>query len=137
MIDLELAKRINPKVVRSNDIVNENLLNDYLLETNGKIAILSAKSILSTEIMKLINPVEGANISPIVLCKDIMNAIELENFVGIQDTKILESLLYNEFYKIALEVSSLTNVDHRRDINTVISKLKPVLNIVVMLLNRG
>lgn len=109
---------------------------ETLLNTTGKVALLAAKSILSTEIIKILQPLVGTKYSPNIICKDIMNAIELENFIGIKDTTVLESLLYNEFYKICMEIDTYNNINSTKDIPKALDKLRPILNSIVILLNR-
>ena len=130
-----LNNKMNVRLVRNSEGFDNSTMNKVLMESKGPVAIISAKSILSTEIIKILQPLVGTKWSPNSICKDIMNNIQLELFIGVNDSSILESLLYNEFYKIALEVATFSGVDATGDVVRVIDKLKPIINSILLLLS--
>lgn len=80
------------------------------LEVSGDISITVAKSVLSTELVRILTPiVYGTGMSPMSLVKDIIDNINLEYFKNNNNQEVLKSLLFNEFYKVLLELQSLSN----------------------------
>lgn len=89
----------------------EQFLNRMNKNISVDIAMTAAKSILSTELVKILSPVVyGSSMSPMKLSKDIIDNINLEYFINNNDNDILESLLYNEFYKILVELNNSNSI---------------------------
>lgn len=126
-------QRMNVKIIKESDVYDVHTSNKTLLETRGQLAVVSARSILSTEIMKRLQPLVGTKWSPYKITNDIMDSIQLEEFIGIQDSELIENLLYNEFYKISLEITSYADVN---ELSEVINGLRPTINSIILLLGR-
>lgn len=121
---------INAKIIKNSKVYDTH---NMLLESNGSLAVLSAKSILSTEIMKILSPLAVTDWSPYKVCSNMMENIDLNQFIGITSSTLLEALLYNEFYKISLEINSYAKDD---ELDKVLDALRPTINSVLILLNK-
>lgn len=126
--------RMNVKIIKESDIYDVHTSNKTLLESRGELAVISARSILSVEIMKNLKPLIGTKWSPYKITNDIMDSIKLEEFIGIEDSGLIENLIYNEFYKISLEITSYVDAD---ELDRVVARLRPTINSVISLLCRA
>lgn len=115
----------------------EQFLNRMNKNISVDIAMTAAKSILSTELVKILSPVVyGSSMSPIKLSKDIIDNINLEYFINNNDNDILESLLYNEFYKILVELNNSNSIvfNFNDKLNSLCSEIKSTIYYILSIL---
>lgn len=126
---------INPVLCRGVDGFNNTLKNDQLFSYSGQTALVVARSLLSTEIMKMLQPLSNSNkFSPYSVCSNIMSNISLESISGRNiDKTLVSSLIYNEFYKISIEIESQADTT---TLDKVMKVLDPTIDIISTLLSR-
>lgn len=148
MMDLPRSRRnksvnnpnlFNARIVRENEIFNDSLCRDVATAKNPMIAATMAKSILSVSIMKVLQPLSNShNMAITTLCENIINNLNLETFIGYEIRhNIIESLLYNEFYKVALLVSThkRSHYDIHNEVVEVIEALGPTIDNIKYLID--
>lgn len=137
-----VENKLNVSLVRGGNSITNSEYDNYIdiikdCELKSKINI--CRSLLKIEITRLVTPIlKEAKISSFETTNILIDDIDLLAFVSLTHRKfnpLLTKLIYGSLYRIAVEVSSITDKDYAQYINSIYDEINSISNNIVQLLN--
>ena len=115
-----MNNNINVRLIRG-EVVNgsNNWNNDDLNSSDPTVKLLAVKSAIKVDLTRLLQPVlTGTGIDTYNICDRIIDNLHLdENLLTRIKGSILRSMIFNEVYRVCIQVSAITGKDYADYLN--------------------